>query len=811
MRVWQIVFHGTRRSGLLPALLTTLMVSTAAAQQGSITGRVIDEQTGEPLIGANISVVGTNYGTATDDQGRYSIKHLPVGAFDVQARFIGYASAIKSVKVSAAQTQTLDFSLRMSSLPGEDVVVTASRRAEKMTEAPATISVVGARELDRTTGFSYGEALSKAKGIDFYRTGIDGIGINARGFMTAYSYRTQLMADGKNSMLPGAGLAAGTFLPVGRDDIERIEMVLGPSSALYGPNAHNGLVNIITKHPRDYPGTTLTVGGGQNTIMLGRLRHAGMAGEQFAYKLNAEFLRGEDWVKNDTVGVDNTGKFYFEDPDNNVRNFRADLSLYYFLNRDVEVVGSLGYSSTNSIGTTNVGRNQIVGWKYDFQQIRINSPHFFVQFYRTGNNAGRTHAIENKVRAQIAAANAGLRITPDLAIDQVKFIDNSTRYNAEAQFNTSINNFRFILGANYEDSRPVSQGTYLADTTGNKLKIRQGGVYGQVEAKFAERWKFVAAARYDDHDNYEAQFSPRGAVVYSIPGYGSFRFTVNRAFQAPAILQQELYLIFGSLPGTTIPIFLRGNGHGFTMSNGSKIDPLQPETNTTYEFGYKGLVTRDIYLDVNVYRSRYQNFISPLTPITDLANGIVPVKQGDVDIAPFPSQFVFTYRNFGRVNINGFDLGVNVQLSRSIGAWFNYSFVDPVDLEDEENDFNKDGKFEELSFNTPKHKFNAGFGINNLLTRGLYGSLSMRFVDEYDFISGSHRATKAGEGTGRFQFRDRGPLGGFTTFDMNLSYRLQSGVQFNLSITNLLDTPLREFVGSPDTRRLIIGEVKYSF
>ncbi|MFQ5652435.1 MAG: TonB-dependent receptor plug domain-containing protein, partial [bacterium] len=326
------------------------------------------------------------------------------------------------------------------------------------------------------------------------------------------------------------------------------------------------------------------------------------------------------------------------------------------------------------------------------------------------------------------------------------------------------------------------------------------------ETEFGERWKFVLAGRYDTHDNYESQFSPRVAVVYRIPGYGGLRASYNRAFQAPEIIQQELLTQFG-LIGGQIPIILRGNGHGFTMSDGTKIEALSPERNTTFEVGYKGIITKDIFLDVNAYWSRYTNFISPLTAITDPTTGVAPVKMGDDDIAPFPSQFVLTYLNFGRVNMLGLDLGLNVQLSPRVSAWANYSFIDPdkFDFSAEE-----EGRFQEIPFNTPKHKGLIGIGVNDLFAKGLYGSVSARFVDEYDFVAGSHRATKAGKGTGQFQFKDRGPLGGFTSVDLSFSYPITKSLQINLTATNILDSKLRESVGSPEIRRLILTEIKYS-
>jgi iron complex outermembrane receptor protein len=87
----------------------------------------------------------------------------------------------------------------------------------------------------------------------------------------------------------------------------------------------------------------------------------------------------------------------------------------------------------------------------------------------------------------------------------------------------------------------------------------------------------------------------------------------------------------------------------------------------------------------------------------------------------------------------------------------------------------------------------------------------MRHVDKYDFISGRHRATSEKRVPGAFQFVDRGPLGGFETFDLNLSYAMQNGVTINVSATNIFNAPLREMVGAPEIRRIVVGEVKYNF
>ncbi|MFQ5637829.1 MAG: TonB-dependent receptor domain-containing protein [bacterium] len=791
-----------------------LSVSAVWAQNGTISGTVNDAE-GNPLPGANVAIVGTNLGAATADDGSYTISNVPAGDYTLKATFIGYDVAQIRVTVVTGETATSNFALTSGALPGETLVVSASRRPQKLTDAPASISVVTAKDLSKSTGFTYGEGLMKAKGVDVYRSGVDGVGINARGFMTAYSYRMQLMADGKNGMLPGAGLAAGNLFPVARDDIERLEVILGPSSAMYGPNAHNGLVNIITKHPRDSQGTILTVGGGNRSTFISRLRHAQIIGDKLAFKVNAEYLTANEFEKNDTTGVSvdpNSGQVtqvFYENPDFDIQNLRMDASAYFSFTNDIEAIGTFGYSNTNTIGTTNVGRNQIDGWVYKFYQLRLNSPHFFVQGYLTTNEAGDSYAIDNA-----AALEQALGFSREQAVEQIKYVDNSKRYNLEAQANFDWQGIHFVGGISHEDNRPVSNGTFLSDTTGRTIKLKQTGFYAQVERDLGESFKVVLAGRLDTHSSYDDQFSPRAALVYRLRGKGAFRFTYNRAFQAPAILQQELFLPFGfAAPG--IPIMLRGNGRGLTLADGTQISPLEVEENETFELGYKGLITDKLYFDINVYQSDYQNFISPLQVVGNLAGGNPVVKMGDGAItAP---ELTLTYRNFGRVKMKGLDLGLTYQVSNQVNFWFNYSLINPEDIKDRlDNDLNGDGtvsdsEAEALSFNTPENKFNFGIAISNIFTHGTYASLSMRHIDEYDFISGRHRATAAGEGTGAFQFKDRGPLGGFETFDLNLSYAMRNGVTVNFSVSNIFDTGLREFAASPEIGRLITGELKYNF
>ncbi|HDY75973.1 MAG TPA: hypothetical protein ENH49_05565, partial [Candidatus Marinimicrobia bacterium] len=317
-------------------------------QTGSITGSVTDEN-GNALAGANVVVGGTPMGASVDNEGKYIFLGVPAGTNTVEASFIGYASSSQSVTVGNGET-TANFSLAVSLLPSDEVVVLASRRIEKIVDAPATIVVINEAKIRQSTGFNFGSLMKEVKGVDIYQAGIQTIGVNARGFMSAYSYRFMMLGDGMNAMLPGAGRSSGGLWPIAKEDMERIEVIMGPSSALYGPNAHNGMVNIISKHPRQYPGGSVVLGAGQNSILTQRFRYAGVAGS-LAYKVNFEHMAGIDWTTDKEYWADLNGNDTLDpgetvvvgnEEDSKIDDLRMNTAVYYELGNDIEVAAGFG-------------------------------------------------------------------------------------------------------------------------------------------------------------------------------------------------------------------------------------------------------------------------------------------------------------------------------------------------------------------------------------------------------------------------------------------------------------------------------------
>jgi len=278
-----------------------ILLSTIIAQSGTITGFVKDKTNDSFLIGANVIIEGTSQGAASDADGHYTIRQVSAGEYTVMVSYIGYKIFKKSITVKTGETLTLNLDLQPEALLMETYVVTASRRRERVEDAPAAISVISKAEIRRESNSNLGDYLKGTKGIDFTQSGIDSYNMTARGFNSSFSSRLLTLTDGRMANVPSLRLTAYNVIPVSFDDVEQIEVVLGPASALYGPNAHSGVLNIVTSSPIRTQGTSINIQGGllsqTDTDLLKKFsfRTAHKFGD-FGVKLSGVALAGQDWT-----------------------------------------------------------------------------------------------------------------------------------------------------------------------------------------------------------------------------------------------------------------------------------------------------------------------------------------------------------------------------------------------------------------------------------------------------------------------------------------------------------------------------------
>ena len=275
-----------------------LLASSAWAQRGSITGRVTDAQSGDPLVAANVvavsPVLAAPTGSATDARGRYTVANLPAGEYTLTASYIGYQKQEQTVRLEVGATLEANFALNPQAIQFDTYVVTASRRRERIEDAPAAITVITKQTIRRQSNTNLGDYLKAVKGVDFTQSGVDSYNLSARGFNASFSSRLLTLTDGRMANIPSLRLIAYNVIPISFEDVEQFEIVLGPSSALYGPNAHSGVLNIITRSPRESAGTTFNVQAGSHQIRKLTMRHATAWGP-VSFKISGVAFTAEDW------------------------------------------------------------------------------------------------------------------------------------------------------------------------------------------------------------------------------------------------------------------------------------------------------------------------------------------------------------------------------------------------------------------------------------------------------------------------------------------------------------------------------------
>lgn len=727
--------------------------------------------------------------------GAFTLRAVPAGPHRLRVSHIGFRETTSEVTVRAGEESLVAIRLEDKPFELDAMVVSASRQSERVTEAPATITRIGTAELDATIGNTFAGALKEVKGLDFVQVGMTSVGINARGFNSSFNNRMLMVEDGRVMVLPENGLPVGQFTATPKVDLAGIEVLVGPGAALYGADASSGVISLTTRDPREFPGLTVEVTGGNRSYRDLQARYAGFSGN-WGYKVSGEYQEADDWSNRLTL-VGSFARAYRDTDAPSAaampevgRDGRAGLDwnasvmrgtgaiVRYFGDGKLELSG--GASVTDGVGQTNVGRNQLQNWGYNFQQLRFSNSHWFANLYRAQSRSGDSWATNRYTQAYYPnlARPEATRLSDDELVAASDWPSDGRMHAGELQYNSRLPfflNSALVLGGSYRQDRVSSDQQWLSDRlTGDEIEIATYATFGQLTAPVMPWMDVVLAGRYDAHENYDAQFSPKaGLVVRPAQGH-NFRVTYNRAFKSPTILQTNFHI-----PDWNAATVIYGNTRGFTVKkpDGTLVrqyDPLEPEENTTWEVGYKGVFGDRVFVDVAHYRSEYQNFMSPLAVIGDPTNlGLAgqgannPVWAYDADGnrlnngAGGPA-LALTYYNLGQANLVGTDAGLNVLVTPRINVRGTLSLIEISDVDVEV------GREASTSLNSPELKWTLGAGFQDF--GRLTGGLTLRHVDEYYFRSGANR----------------GFVPGFSTVDANLGYRLDRfNTMVSLGVSNL--------------------------
>jgi iron complex outermembrane receptor protein len=723
---------------------TPVLAQNGTARTGAVRGTVLDRATGEPLPFVNVLVREAATGDATDEQGMYLVRGLQPGTYTVVFSIVGHEPLERQgVEVRAGEETTLDVRLTDRSVQVGDVTVYgASLRGEKVTEAPASVTVLSPAEvrLSAVSG-QVPKLLEMQPGVDIVQSGLNDYNLNVRGFNSSLNRRVLVLLDGRDLAVAFLGSQEWNGLSVPVEDLGTLELIRGPGSALYGANAFNGVLNILTPRPRDIAGGKVSVAGGDRNTARVDVRYAGFGGP-WSYKINTGRIQGDTWTVSRLTQPFEYGGF---NP---------------FLNTEVVPVQGGKVSSTYGSGRVDfdyAGGGHAVaeaGITQVEKEVLVTGIGR-VQVPKAVKPWGRVSYVGERLSFQIWGAGRNslepqVSLSTGLPLEEQSFIGE-----ADLQYRISTPDSRLFLvvGAAHKYLSLDTRGTLTASSHHDNTS----GIYAQAEYRWMDDLKLVAAGRWDRSTLHDSRFSPKAAAVWTPANGHTLRVTYNQAFQAPNY--SELFL---SVRHPIRNLAYLGN------------DRLKVERITGYEAGYKGIIENNVFLTVDAYYNQLRDFI------TDLAPSVNPQYPGQT-VLPGDSilRTIWSYGNAGRVNEVGVDLGAEFHITDWLRlncswSWFSFSARDA-----NENDV--------LLPNAPRNRFNGGV---TMVWDGFRAGLSGRYAPTFDWAAGIFK----------------GPVLAYALFNLDASYRLTSRLEIGLNVTNLLDREHYQlFGGSLIRRRAVLG------
>jgi len=519
-------------------VLALLILGSQLIAQTTIQGTVIGD--GEPLIGANLLIDGTSEGTITDFDGTFSLTTSASLPLTLKASFIGY----ETMSIIVTNSDPITFTLTGASVLADEVIISASRRAEKLQEAPAAVSVISTKQVATSGGaIAPIRALINTPGVELQQQTGQRINLALRGSSGIFSTDVFPMLDYRSLISPGLEIFDSQNSPINGIDIERIEVVLGPGSALYGPDVTSGVVHFISKDPFRHPGTTVEVVYGERNTKKFAIRHAGHnEAATFGYKINARYGSGDDFHLEADDPVDqitlNTflpdirrgnviGNPGYVDPAGdgpillspgkvqNPEYWAAAINgqLHFRPGDETQIVASGGWNGGASIFYNDLGEGYNDSQE-TWGQLRLNHKGLFAQAYYITNDGGSD---DNPVYLNRTGLIVPLERT---------HLEGQVQYNFEIP---SLLNSEWTTGLDYRHATANTENHVY----GRNEEDDDYTIYGgYLQGKFAlgEKIDMFLAGRVDKYNfTDETTFAPRAAIVYKPNQFHSLRFSYNRA------------------------------------------------------------------------------------------------------------------------------------------------------------------------------------------------------------------------------------------------------------------------------------------
>lgn len=621
----------SRLSVLLLALVWCALPAPAA-EGGSVVGRVttLTDGRSEPLVGATVLVQGTVRGTTTNLKGDYRIPDLPAGSHTLVISMVGYQRVTRAgVAVQAGQETVLDVVLQAVPVQIDQVVVTASRRPQSLEEVPVSISVLDAGEIRQRNALVLDDALRYIPGVN-----MTGFQVNIRGssgYSRGAGSRVLLLLDGIPFITGDTGELNFETIPVGQ--VDRIEVVKGASSALYGSNALGGVINVITKDIPEQPSTQLRFFTG----MYDDPTHA-----SWKWTDKKRFYNGQSVAHAYRSGDLGVALFASRQLDDGYRrnDYRRRYNIYVKVKEDLARESAL----TLTFGLLYQYGGQFLYWRsLDSALVppvaQADDNVKSIRYFTTGNY---TTLLSEKAQltTRVMWFHNDWGFETRSGIGRAESMADDLRFESVATLMPWADH---TITAGLDGNLDVVGGDVVGGRT-----IGGFALFGQDEMTLAEQLTMTLGLRYDFSSvgvtTPGGQVNPKLAFAYRPFEGTTVRASAARGFRVPAVAEAFLMAGFNN-------ILARPN------------ENLKPERSWSFEVGLSQRLGETGTFDISAFRSDYDDLIE--VDVVDTAQNAL----------------LFQWRNVARARIQGVEASLKLgffegALQYSLG----YTYVYPQDL-----------------------------------------------------------------------------------------------------------------------------------
>ncbi len=662
----------------------------------------------------------------------------------------------------------------------EQVVVTASRSEQQLVNAPAAVSLITTATIENSPATNVGDLLRAVPGINVTQVSARDINITTRGATSTLATSQLALVDGRSVYLDFFGMVMWDLIPTNPHEIKQIEVVRGPASAVWGANAMTGVVNVITKTPRelarDGGGNSVTIGfGGFNRDVTGRDEsagtlfyvngsHAKAIDDKWSYKVSAGYF-SQDALPRPTGSLP-SGTPYPPFANTGASQPKFDTRVEYEMTDGARVTFAGGVAGTEGIIHTGIGPFDVDSSSHlTYATVRYNKGGRRLAFFTNLLNGDAANLLTVGPDRQPIGLAFDTK-TFDIEGGDVKAI--GTKHALSYGGNFRHNGFDISLAPNSEDRN-------------------EGGAYLQDEIFLSDQFRWVIGGRIDKFSSIDnAVFSPRTTFMYKPEANQTFRVSFNRAFRAPSLINNHLDVTI--LTPVTLPVVGL-----FAFPTRAVGNPdLEQETLTAFEIGYSGIIAPRTTFSASVYWNSTDGSIA-FTPTAFFSSTAPPpgwpLPPAFVPPNTLPSQF--TYLNLGTIKDKGIELGVDTALNPSLNVFVNYSYQWMPEIED----FPAGATINDVNW-PAENRFNAGLNV----THGKWlGNFSVNYTDEaywQDVLDA----------------RFAGTTEAFTLVNGAIGYRwFNETIVTSLKLTNIGNQEVQQHIFGDILRRQVVGEVRFQF